>query len=405
MTKEDEDIVEAEVRTLTIRPDSDPVPIFAISLEEAKKRWDEFNQFVTEQMVEGKDFGRIPGVQKPTLLKPGAEKLCNIFAFTPHFEEIRTVEDWDKPLFHYVVRCVLTNKRTGVVEADCIASCNSWEERYRYRWAERECPNCKKASVIKGKEEYGGGWVCFKKKGGCGTRFDDGDEAIENQPVGKVENKDPFTIAGTILKMAEKRALVGATLNATRASDFFTQDVEDLPSESLPVVSKEPKEEGNFITVGGKKYPADGKISQEWFDRLRQRISEAGMVEPHVKNHLKKHYNAERINDLTYTQAMAFGKHLKELRAQKPEEQKPAEDDPSRELTEEDGEPYAIPQDILDEAKEIEFDVGEFVALHVPPDIPVDENVQGLLRKVVQGLKVGGNVEALGENFNKQLRK
>jgi hypothetical protein len=169
------------------------------------------------------------------------------------------------------------------------------------------------------------------------------------------------------------------------------------------LAAKEPKEEGNLITVGGKKYPADGKISQEWFERLRQRISEAGMVDVHVKNHLKKHYNVERINDLTYAQAMAFGKHLKELKTQKPEEQKPPEDDPSRELTEEDGEPYAIPQDILDEAKEIEFDIGDFVALHISPDTVIDEAVQGLLRKVVQGLKAGGNVEALGENFNKQL--
>lgn len=34
------------------------------------------------------------------------------------------------------------------------------------------CPQCgKTAAVIKGKEEFGGGWLCFAKKGGCGARW------------------------------------------------------------------------------------------------------------------------------------------------------------------------------------------------------------------------------------------
>jgi hypothetical protein len=33
------------------------------------------------------------------------------------------------------------------------------------------CPKCGAAAIIKGKAEYGGGWVCFKKKGGCGAKF------------------------------------------------------------------------------------------------------------------------------------------------------------------------------------------------------------------------------------------
>jgi len=33
------------------------------------------------------------------------------------------------------------------------------------------CPACGVAAIIKGKEEYGGGWLCFKKNGGCGTKF------------------------------------------------------------------------------------------------------------------------------------------------------------------------------------------------------------------------------------------
>jgi len=34
------------------------------------------------------------------------------------------------------------------------------------------CPDCGSgASVIKGKAEYGGGYLCFKKKGGCGSKW------------------------------------------------------------------------------------------------------------------------------------------------------------------------------------------------------------------------------------------
>ncbi len=36
------------------------------------------------------------------------------------------------------------------------------------------CPVCGKDAIIKSKAEWGGGWVCFKKKGGCGTKWPEG---------------------------------------------------------------------------------------------------------------------------------------------------------------------------------------------------------------------------------------
>ena len=33
------------------------------------------------------------------------------------------------------------------------------------------CPDCGKSTIIKGKPEFGGGWVCWKTKGGCGHTF------------------------------------------------------------------------------------------------------------------------------------------------------------------------------------------------------------------------------------------
>ena len=45
------------------------------------------------------------------------------------------------------------------------------DPRPAFAKGEKRCPYCKKATVIKGKAEYGGGWVCFAKRGGCGQKW------------------------------------------------------------------------------------------------------------------------------------------------------------------------------------------------------------------------------------------
>lgn len=57
---------------------------------------------------------------------------------------------------------------------------------------EPSCPACgKKGSIIKGKEEYGGGYLCFKKKGGCGAKFKDLPKPVlEGQPLDAQYGKD-----------------------------------------------------------------------------------------------------------------------------------------------------------------------------------------------------------------------
>lgn len=181
-------------------------------------------------LVEGNDYGVIPGTQKPTLLKPGAEKLCAFFGYAPHYQITECIEDWlgeryGEPLFYYRISCVLAKDGKPVGEG--IGSCSSWESKYRYRYVNRKCPQCGAEAIIKGK--YGGGWLCFAKKGGCGAKFGDGDPAIEGQGTGKVANPDIADQVNTIQKMAQKRAYIAATLSATGASQYFTQDVDDMP--------------------------------------------------------------------------------------------------------------------------------------------------------------------------------
>ncbi len=202
-----------------------------LSVQQAVERYNTVVEFVRTVMREGIDYGRIPGTDKPTLLKPGAEKLCTLFGLACRFDLVRSVEDWDgsqnegEPFFYYLYRCQLWRGDAILSEGD--GSCNSFEQKYRYREAQRRCPSCGAAAIIKGKEEYGGGWLCFKKKGGCGMKFADEDAEITSQPVGRVANENIADQVNTIQKMAQKRALIAATLLAVNGSEFFTQDGED----------------------------------------------------------------------------------------------------------------------------------------------------------------------------------
>lgn len=201
---------------------------FVVSPQQALVNLRQLQDFVASVMVKDEDYGLIPGTPKPTLFKPGAEKLCEIYGLAPDIEVLNRVEDWEKGFFHYEVRCRLISKRSGITVATGLGSCNSMEEQYRWRNAKRTCPDCGKDAIIKGKQEWGGGFLCFKKQGGCGAKFADTDPKITSQQAGKVANDEPYTLVNTILKMGAKRALVDATLRATRSSGIFTQDIEDM---------------------------------------------------------------------------------------------------------------------------------------------------------------------------------
>lgn len=204
----------------------------AMSIELAVERYNAITEFVSRVLRRDVDYGMIPGTDKLTLLKPGAEKLTTFFGLSTRFQLIERIEDWTgeehdgEPFFYYLYRCQLYRGDLLVAESD--ASCNSRETKYRYREAQRICPECSQAAIIRGKEEYGGGYVCFRKKGGCGAKFLVGDAVIESQQVGRVPNPDIADQVNTIQKMGQKRSLVAACLLAVNASEFFTQDVEDM---------------------------------------------------------------------------------------------------------------------------------------------------------------------------------
>jgi len=182
---------------------------------------------MNKAMKDGEHFGKIPGCgDKPTLLKAGAEKITFMFRLAPKYE----VKEKDLGNGHreYEVKTELVHIPTGKFYGEGLGSCTTMESKYRYRNASLKCPECGKETIIKGKKEYGGGWLCFAKKGGCGAKFNDDDESIKNQETGKIEYDNPADYYNTVLKMAKKRSLVDATLTATAASDIFTQDIEEM---------------------------------------------------------------------------------------------------------------------------------------------------------------------------------
>jgi hypothetical protein len=192
------------------------------------KRVNMVHRAMREIMQNEHHYGTIPGCgPKPTLLKPGAEILFNLFQYAP----MCSVSITNLPGGHreYTVTCTVTHIPTGSVVGQGMGSCSTMESKYRYRNAKRVCPECGQESIIKGKAEFGGGWLCFAKNGGCGAKFKAGDERIEGQVCGKVDNEDIADCYNTCLKMAEKRAKVDAALSCTSASDIFTQDIEDNP--------------------------------------------------------------------------------------------------------------------------------------------------------------------------------
>lgn len=193
------------------------------------------------------DYGVIPGTSKPTLLLPGMEKLMRALRLRAEYVATEKMIDFENGIFFYEYECRLSEVETGLCVSTAIGSANSRETKWRWRNGERVCPNCGKETIIKGKEEYGGGWICFAKKGGCGSKFKDNDAAIIGQTVGRVENPDIADQANTICKIAQKRALASAIKCAANVSEFFTVDIEDMPRHSLGSFDAQPAASDNVV--------------------------------------------------------------------------------------------------------------------------------------------------------------
>ncbi|MCZ2459831.1 MAG: hypothetical protein LC128_09390 [Chitinophagales bacterium] len=260
-----------------------------VNVQGALQRYQDMKDFIEGILRKDVDYGVIPGTGKPTLLKPGAEKLTTFFGLSAEFQIIEKDEDWTgkdhdgEPFFNYWYKCRIT--RNGKIVAEGEGSCNSFEKKYRYRSANIKCPSCGAETVIEGKAEFGGGWLCWKKKGGCGAKFKTGDKSIEDQPRGQVKNPDVADIVNTLQKMAQKRAYIAAVLLATNASEYFTQDIEDYIDADFVAVDPEPAKP--------KAQPQPPAPSNNGQDLVDVAIAEGGEV---VEDEAVEYYNRSTMS-------------------------------------------------------------------------------------------------------------
>jgi hypothetical protein len=139
----------------------------------------QFQAVVQQTLKQNHDFGIVPGTgSKPTLLKPGAEKILMLMGLSSEYEIVEKVQDYDKGFFAYTVRCLLT--KNGQVITQGLGHCNSREKKYTS------------------------------------------------------EKQDLYMLGNTCLKMAKKRAQVDATLTVAALSEIFTQDIEDMDIQGNP---------------------------------------------------------------------------------------------------------------------------------------------------------------------------
>ncbi len=200
------------------------------SVNEVRSQVNAIQGLMKEVMQDGIHYGVIPGTQKPTLYKAGAEKIGLMLRLAPAFSREMM---WDGVHLTVQAECTLTHTTTGTVIASAGGMCSTRETKYAFRQATRKCPACK-AGAIKWSKFDGGGWYCHTKAGGCNAKFAADDDAITSQSEGREDNPNIADTYNTVLKMADKRAYVAAMLFGTAASDIYTQDLEDFPQGTAP---------------------------------------------------------------------------------------------------------------------------------------------------------------------------
>lgn len=170
-------------------------------------------------MKEGEHYGKIPGCgDKPSLFKPGAEKIGTTFHLAPSYD----VKVIDLPQSHreYQIVCKLTHIITGSIVGEGVGACSTMETKFRFRVESVDTGEHIPGDYKDNKGAYRAKGFVAKKDNTTGQWM-----WCKTQ---RVEHDNPADYYNTCLKMAKKRAHVDAILTATAASDIFTQDIEDM---------------------------------------------------------------------------------------------------------------------------------------------------------------------------------
>lgn len=228
-----------------------------MTVKQAQSWYNKFVEISKSVLKEGLDYGVIDGVEKPSLFKPGAEKLRVFYGLSIETNCVDKTVDLDRGYIDYTYKTTVKTP-SGQIIGECEGSCNSYETKYRYLWVkETDLPDGFDVKGLKVRDDsikepmfaidkaettgkYGKSaeyWEMFKKALKDGTavkkteknRFGKDMEVvyIPNKSY-RVQNPDILNQKNTIQKMSQKRSFVGAILIATGASEFYTQDLEEM---------------------------------------------------------------------------------------------------------------------------------------------------------------------------------
>ena len=124
----DEECRMSRTQEVTVTEAKETAPLTA---QEIKRQVQLIQEVMQAVMQEGYHYGVIPGTEKPTLLKPGAEKLTTTFRLAPLLHvEARELANGHR---EYQVRCTLVHIPTERVYGEGVGLCSTLESRYRYR--------------------------------------------------------------------------------------------------------------------------------------------------------------------------------------------------------------------------------------------------------------------------------
>jgi hypothetical protein len=243
-------------------------------------------------MKDGEHYGKIPGCgDKPSLLKPGAEKLMFTFRLVadPEVEVFELYHPTVQGHREYRVK-VKISSINGTYMGGGVGSCSTMESKYRYRGGEKittdqkvptEYWNLKKAGKLdEAKALIGGANYGVAKIDGSWMICEIGE---------KQEHDNPADFYNTCEKMAKKRALVDATLTVTAASDIFTQDIEELVDNGVMTPKAESKPEPVKAPVSAPQKKGEGdpnKISEAQKKRFYAIAKGTGYSDDEIKAHL-----------------------------------------------------------------------------------------------------------------------
>lgn len=200
-----------EVIEFPVKAEAQNLPVTREAVDKLKAQRALLKEFVQSQLREGVDYGTFPGTDKDALFKPGAEKLAQLFGLGVKVVLSDRIIEREGNFAMFTYRAEAYPLRSpDLVIATCEGSINSQEKKYR----ERRLFKSVKMTRQDGSQ--------YDK------RVADG---MEVTPITDVLN--------TLIKMAQKRAYVGAVILATGASDFFTQDIDDAEdAKTLGIVPK-----------------------------------------------------------------------------------------------------------------------------------------------------------------------